>query len=159
MEKKRFQKIYIEIINTCNLNCSFCKPTNRKPKEMSVNEFEKVIWKIKNYTNLIALHVKGEPLMHSNLKEILEICKKNNILINITTNGILLYENIDILSKSKVIRQINISLHSMKKHEGKSLKTPEKYIEDIFKSVRILEKTNNPYISYRLWNIKKILIF
>ena len=64
MEKKRFKKIYIEIINTCNLKCSFCKDSNRKPKIMTPEEFEEIIFKIKPYTNLVALHVKGEPLMH-----------------------------------------------------------------------------------------------
>lgn len=154
MEKKRFQKIYVEIINTCNMRCSFCKETNREPRIMSLEEFENIILKIKPYTNLIALHVKGEPLMYPNLKEIFQISEKNGILVNVTTNGTLLYENIDILKQCKALRQINISLHSMNKNKGKSIKSIEKYIEDILKGVEILEKNNKPYISYRLWNLK-----
>lgn len=156
MEKKRFQKIYVEIINRCNMKCSFCKETNRAPMVMEIEKFDYVISKIKSYTNLIALHVKGEPLMHPNLKQILEVCKKYNMFVNITTNGTLLYENIEILKESPILRQINISLHSMNKNEGLNQKTLEEYINDIFKSVYILKENNNPYISYRLWNLKNI---
>lgn len=156
MEKKRFQKIYIEIINTCNMKCSFCKKTNRAPRVIKIEEFEYIISKIKSYTNLIALHVKGEPLMHPHLKDILKICEKYEMLVNLTTNGTLLLENIDILKRSRALRQINISLHSMNKNEEQPLKSKEKYIEDIFEAVKILQKNNNPYISYRLWNLKNI---
>ena len=156
MEKKRFQKIYIEILNTCNLKCSFCKESNRASKIMNKEDFEKVILKVKNFTNLIALHVKGEPLMHPELEEILNICDRNNVFVNITTNGTLLLEKVDTLSKSSSLRQINISLHSINKSKSEFLKTQEQYLEDIFKATEILKKQNNPYISYRLWNLKNI---
>ncbi len=156
MEKKRFQKIYIEIINTCNMKCSFCKAGNREPRVMSIKEFEQIISKIKPYTNLIALHVKGEPLMHPKLEEILEVCDENGIFVNITTNGTLLYENIEILKKARALRQINISLHSMNKNKENPLKTVEQYMEDVFKGVMILKENNHPYISYRLWNLESL---
>lgn len=156
MKKKRFQKIYIEILNTCNLKCSFCKESNRTSKVMNIEEFKDVILKVKKYTNLIALHVKGEPLMHPELEQILNVCDENNVFVNITTNGTLLLEKIDILSKSSHLRQINISLHSLSKSKKEFSKTQEKYLADIFKAAEILKKQNNPYISYRLWNLKNI---
>ena len=156
MEKKRFQKIYIEITNICNMDCSFCKKTNRNPQSMTIEEFEKIILKIKPYTNIVALHVKGEPLIHKNLKEILEICEKYDILVNLTTNGSLILEKIDILRKSKALRQLNISLHSMNKNKCENKKSNEKYIQDIFEAIQILDNENKPYISYRLWNLKQL---
>ena len=62
-----FKKIYIEITNVCNLKCEFCPETTRQKKFMSVEEFEEVISKIYTYTNLVCLHVKGEPLLHNDL--------------------------------------------------------------------------------------------
>lgn len=152
--KKRFQKIYIEILNTCNLKCEFCTPTNRKNKIMTVEEFENVINKIKDYTNIITLHVKGEPLLHPNLKEILEKIDKTNLKVNITTNGILVKKQLEVLKKSKCLRQLNISLHSFSQNE-KIEYNLQNYMENILFSVRKLKK-NNIYISYRLWNLKDI---
>ena len=54
---------------------------------MSLLEFELVINKIKKYTDYIYLHVKGEPLLYSNLDSLLSICDNTNIKVNITTNG------------------------------------------------------------------------
>lgn len=155
MEKKRFQKIYIEILNTCNLNCAFCMSGKRAPKVMSVEKFTQAILKIKDYTNLIALHVKGEPLMHPYLKEILEICTENNMQVNITTNATLLLECVDFLKTSKSLRQLNLSLHSMSQNQDSNY-TTKKYMENIFKACKILKESNNPYISYRLWNLQSL---
>ena len=76
---KRFKRIYVEITNICNMNCDFCSKTNRIKKEMSVPEFSHVLDEIKEYTDYIYIHVKGEPLLHSNLDRILDLCTKNNI--------------------------------------------------------------------------------
>ncbi len=146
------KKIYIEITNNCNLNCKFCKNTNRKKEFMTPEAFENIISKIKAHTKIICLHVKGEPLLHPKLDEILKILEKYNLKANITTNGICLNKNLDILSNSKSVRQINISLHSSLENENINL---ENYMHSIFTSVEILEKTPI-IISYRLWNLESI---
>ena len=73
---KKFKKIYVEITNICNLNCSFCSKDKREKRELSLNEFEIILNKINDYTDYLYLHVKGEPLLHSNLEGILNLCEK-----------------------------------------------------------------------------------
>lgn len=156
MEKKRFKKIYVEITNCCNLKCSFCPEVKREKEFITVEKFEHIINEIKEYTNLIALHVKGEPLLHPNLKEILEICRKNNILVNITTNATLLEKNLNTILESNAVRQLNLSLHSITKNENIDLYNFENYIKSVLNSSKeILEKTNI-IISFRLWNLENI---
>ena len=144
-----FKKIYIEITNICNLKCEFCPETERTKQYMDVKDFEKIIKKIHKSTKLVCLHVKGEPLLHSQLEEILEILEKYNLKANITTNGTLVKRNLETLKKSKALRQINFSIHSIM--QNKSLN--KQYLLDIFESA---EKLENTIISYRLWNLKKI---
>ncbi len=107
---KKFKKIYIEITNICNLNCSFCSKDNVEKREMTINEFEHILKQINNYTDYLYLHVKGEPLLHSKLEQILNLCKRYNKKVNITTNGTLLKQKLYLLEN---IRQINISLQSL----------------------------------------------
>ena len=152
MTNKRFRKVYVEITNVCNLNCTFCPQTKRKNKFMNIQEFEHVIKNIVPYTNLIALHVKGEPLLHPDLKEILTICDRYNIQVNITTNATLLLQSVEILKNSKAVRQLNLSIHSLDQNNDMDEIT---YLNNIFKAVDILSK-NNIFISYRLWNLKDI---
>lgn len=142
--KKRFKKIYIEITNRCNLNCSFCGKNKRDYRDMSLSEFELVINKIKRYTDYIYLHVKGEPLLYDNLDSLLSICDNTNIKVNITTNGVFLKEKLSVLINHFCIRQINISLHS--ENNKKS------YFLDVFSSGKVL--STKMFISYRIWDLK-----
>lgn len=144
-----FKKIYIEITNTCNLKCKFCPETEREKQFMTVENFEKIIGKIHNYTKLICLHVKGEPLLHSELEEILKILEKYNLKANITTNGTLIKRRLETIKKCKAVRQINFSIHSVAQNKSLS----KQYLQEIFESVEELE---NIIISYRLWNLQSI---
>ena len=135
-----FNRIYIEITNICNLNCDFCPITNRDKKSITKEEFEYIIDKIKDYTKHVYLHVKGEPLMHNDLDNILKICNKYNLNVNITTNGRLLKDKLDIINNNK-IRQINISLHSYNS------------LNEIRTLLNTIDKINT-YVSLRLWNDK-----
>lgn len=143
--KKRFKKIYIEITNRCNLNCSFCGKNKRDYRDMSLLEFKLVINKIKKYTDYIYLHVKGEPLLYSNLDSLLSICDNTNIKVNITTNGVFLKEKLSVLMNHFCIRQINISLHSENNKKN--------YFLDVFSSGKIL--STKMFISYRIWDLKE----
>lgn len=145
---KRFKKIYVEITNKCNLNCSFCSSDKREKKEMTISQFETVLVKIKDYTSYIYLHVKGEPLLHSSLDEILSLCDKYKIFVNITTNGVFLKKCEKILKNHPFVRQINVSLHSEN--------NVEKYFEDVFSVCKRLSK--KMFISYRIWTLNNLKI-
>lgn len=136
---KKFKKIYVEITNICNLKCPFCSIDDKKKKEMSLLEFDDVLNKINDYTDYLYLHVKGEPLLHSKFKDILNICSKYNKKVNITTNGTLLKKRIgDIVGSS--VRQVNISLHSI----------VGDYLNDILNSSKVLSD-NGIYVVFRFW--------
>lgn len=137
---KLFKKIYIEVTNKCNLNCAFCNKNNREKKFIEIDEFKNILKRIEGYTNYIYLHVMGEPLLHPNINELLDLASRN-FYINITTNGYF----INRIKNNKNIRQINISLHSYNE-EQISL---SKYLDNIFNSIDKLKETT--YISLRLW--------
>ena len=139
----KFKKIYVEILNYCNLNCKFCEKTLKEKKAMSIEEFKKVIEEVKKYTEYIYLHVQGEPLLHPNLKEFLEIAYLNNIKVNMTTNVTLLDKNLDLLLNSKSLRQINLSLQALQILPNKG-----KYYDDI---IKLIQNNKDIYLSLRFW--------
>ncbi len=142
----RFKRVYIEITNTCNLSCSFCIKNDRVPKQMNVEEFQKVIEQVKEYTNYVYFHILGEPLSHPHLATFLTICEQANLQVTITTNGTLLKKMVDTLCH-KAIRQMNISVHSFPTHQQKN------YLQDIMESANKLA-SHNIHVNYRLWNIQ-----
>ena len=139
---KKYKKIYVEITNRCNLSCSFCSKVEKPLRNMTIEEFKCIIEKIKDYTDTIYLHVKGEPLVHPNLIEFLNVAEEYNIKVNLTTNGTLFPNVVDKLKECKSLKKINFSLHSENNKEN--------YLEDIFKNV---EKLQEVTVVYRLWTL------
>lgn len=140
--KKRFKKIYLEITNACNLSCSFCIKNKRHIKYLDITEFKLILDKLEPYTDYLYFHVLGEPLIHPQINELINIAAQR-FNVQITTNGYL----IDKIKVNPNIRQLNISLHSF----DSKYKIPlEIYMNNILETVDNLI-ANNTYIALRLW--------
>lgn len=143
---RKFKKIYLEITNICNLSCSFCPATKRKLASMSVNEFEEIATKLRDFGDYIYLHVKGEPLLHKNLEQILDICDILNFKVCITTNGTLIKQKEEILLSHKCVHKVHISLHSFEANQVNLS------LEDYILSIVNFIKKAKCIIVLRLWN-------
>ena len=133
-----YKKVYLEVTNICNLNCSFCIKNNREKIFVSLNNFKIILDKIKGYTKYLYFHVSGEPLMHPNINELINVASKD-FYINVTTNGFL----IDKIKDNHNIRQINISLHSFKDADLNN------YLNNICSVIDNLH--DETYFSLRFW--------
>ncbi|MFI3227011.1 MAG: radical SAM protein [Clostridia bacterium] len=143
---KKFKKVYVEITNVCNLSCNFCPKTSRIAKFMSVENFLYIAKEVKKHSDYIYLHVKGEPLFHKNLAEILQICEDLSLKVCLTTNATLLKEQKELLLSSNSIHKLHISLHSFEASDINL--TLEDYLQNI---VDLIEKST--FITVlRLWN-------
>ena len=130
-----FKKIYIEITNICNLNCSFCPPHKRQNEYMSFDNFKHILEQIRPFTKYIYLHVKGEPLLHPEFDTFVKYANEQGFLVNITTNGTLLDKH---LESTKYLRQLNISLHATNK-------------EEIIETAKTIKDC---YVNFRVWNFE-----
>lgn len=148
---KRFKRIYVEITNVCNLNCSFCQPTLRPKRYMSVAEFQHICSEIAPYTNYIYLHVKGEPLLHPQLEDILQVAAAYNLTVNITTNGTLIEKRLDTLLANPP-HQINLSFHSAKDNAVVDF---DAYVTSLFASLERLHNETDCQLSLRLWTTRE----
>lgn len=54
-------RCYIEITNTCNLNCHFCPKHTRKKRQLSAEEFDLLTDKIRGKVCFLYFHIMGEP--------------------------------------------------------------------------------------------------
>ncbi len=147
---RKLKKVYVEVTNICNLNCSFCPKTKREKAEMSEEFFEEVLKKIKPHTDYIYMHVMGEPLNHSKISSLFDICEKYQIKANITTNGTLLNTAGKEIVKKSALRQMNISVHSFEKDDEIQF---EKYLRNIIAFIRETKKERDIIFCIRLWNL------
>ncbi|QAY65747.1 radical SAM/SPASM domain-containing protein [Paenibacillus protaetiae] len=148
---KKFKKFYMEITSVCNLACSFCPQTQRAKGFINVEDFTQRLDQIRPHTDYIYFHLKGEPLMHPKIGQLLDLSHERGFQVNITTNGTLLHKVKPILLTKPAIRQMNFSLHSFDGHAGS--KDKDGYIGSILSFVREALEHTNMIISLRLWNL------
>ena len=146
-----FKRVYVEIGNICNLNCSFCPTLKRAPLQMTAGQFEYICRSLKGFTDSLFLHVMGEPLLHKEFEDILDIASSYGYKINITTNGTLIKEKEDaILKYAHNIHKISYSLHSFEANQkGYDI---DEYLDNI---IDFAKKSANKgiYNVFRLWNL------
>lgn len=111
MKTAPYSRVYVEITNICNRNCSFCPGTKRPAGRMSYDSFARILDGLSGITEYIYLHVMGEPLTHPELISFVELAASRGFKVAITTNGTLLPRLSAALLNAPVYK-VNISLHS-----------------------------------------------
>lgn len=145
---KRFQKVYLEISNVCNLSCRFCPGTRRKPKVMTEAEFSVLLPRLRPWTDFLYFHLMGEPLCHPSLDRFLKAAGDLGFKVILTTNGTLLEKQQAMLLHAPGLHKINISLHAF---EANNLAVPfEAYLTQCFAFGKAAE--GKKLVVFRLWN-------
>lgn len=144
-----FKRAYVEITNICNLRCAFCPGTKRPERFMPPEEFRILARRLRPHTGFLYLHVMGEPLLHPQLGELLEIGAAEGFRLCLTTNGTLLEQRHDLLLSAPVLHKLSVSLHSM---EGNNAGALGGYLAGVWESVQALSQAGI-ICALRLWNI------
>ena len=142
-----YSRVYVEITNICNMNCSFCHGHSRPPRSMTEGEYARVLEQLSGKTQYIYHHLMGEPLLHPLLPRFIEMACQAGFRPMLTTNGTLLERFGDEILLPG-LHKVNISLHSF---EGER---QEKHCEYLRQVADFADKANRAgiLISLRLWN-------
>ena len=142
-----YSRVYVEITNICNRNCSFCPGTKREKRRMTVDEFAHILDKLEGITKYVYLHVMGEPLTHPELCTFISMASQRGFKCAITTNGTLLSRRGEELLASEVYK-VNISVHSFETGPR------EDYLSYISSLMDFADKSSERGILtvLRLWN-------
>lgn len=153
MSIQKFKKVYLEISNICNLQCTFCPEVEREKKQLDSEKFKNYLSQVSPFAERICLHVMGEPLNHPQFCEFVKLAEEHNVSLEITTNGTLLNEQIQSALLNPCVNQVNFSIQSFL--DNFPVANPQTYFDKIF---NFCEKANETrpdlYINLRLWNIK-----
>ena len=143
-----YSRVYVEITDICNRNCSFCPGTKRPLRRMSVEEFETVTDKLQNITKYLYFHVMGEPLTHPDLASFIRIAREKGYRPAITTNGTLLSKRGEEIVEAGIYK-VNISVHSFENGD------PADYLRYIRNCLDFADyaSQNGVLTVLRLWNL------
>ena len=135
------KRVYLEITDACNLNCPFCS----YPKGhsfMELNDIGDHLKQIKPYCSYVYLHMLGEPLLHPDFGRILDLLDREEMSLQLVTNGVLMKNYPDLL-KHDCLRKLSVSLHSIN-----HIPVDDDYFETIN---RLIEDDNGKNIELRFY--------
>lgn len=145
-----YRKVYVEITNICNMNCSFCHGHKRPPRRMSREEFAFILDKLTEQTRYIYYHLMGEPLTHPQLPEFIRMAGERGYKSIITSNGTLLPSRGGQLLSAGV-HKVNISLHSFEDADDTDNNAHTRYVCELAEFAKKAAALGT-IVTLRLWN-------
>ncbi|MFN3135178.1 MAG: GTP 3',8-cyclase MoaA [Candidatus Kryptonium sp.] len=140
---RKINYLRISLTDRCNLQCFYCRKDNitfyGRDEILSLEEIEFLISAF--YHNFGVKKIRftgGEPLLRRGVEKLIEGLKDLNLSLNITTNGILLGEFAEFLSKNNV--SVNVSLDTLSPEKFKRIAGSydlERIIDGVDKSIEL----------------------
>lgn len=99
---QRDKTLRVCITYRCNLRCKYCYAsglTNEMPMDMNLNNFNRLVIWAKNSGFLEIRFLGGEPTIHPQFIEMLEICYRKRMFVSIATNNLFLSQIISKLER------------------------------------------------------------
>lgn len=137
--QRTINTLRLSITDNCNLSCIYCQPKHLLT-HISFMDIETIehIFKVCKELQINKLKITGgEPLLHPNINEILKLSQQYFIETSITTNGILLTE--DLLKYN--INHYNISLDSLNCIKYQQI-TGLDYLNIVINNIKMLINNN-----------------
>lgn len=139
-------RCYIEITNTCNLDCHFCPKHHRKRRQLSEEEFDLLTNRVRGKVCFLYFHLMGEPLLHPLLPQFVTMAREKGFKTVLTSNGTLLHRAMALLDTLPY--KIQLSLHS---HESNARGELSEYMNQVMRfSTQAAGK--GTCMVLRLWN-------
>ena len=132
------KEMIIDICASCNAACPFCPreymPEGRKKGYMEEEIFLKCISEAKKFNiKHIRLFANAEPTLHPNFELFINILKKDNFNISVSTNASSLIKNFDALSK---VDTLQYSIEGWNQETYEKMRYPLKF-DNTYEQIRL----------------------
>lgn len=142
-----YSRVYIEITNICNMDCSFCHGHSRAKGLMTRDGFQTILNALEGKTKYLYYHLMGEPLLHPELPVFLKMAKEKGFYSMITTNGTLIEKCGDTILAGGV-HKVNLSIHSLEDADETRFYAYMNAVTDFAQKADSL----GVIVVFRLWN-------
>ena len=154
--------ISIEPANYCMLHCPQCpvgiKSTEER-KLLDIKTFSSILEKTQKYVHTMIFHFQGEPLLNSQLSEMIRLARQYKIYTMLSTNGLLMTENLANRLIESGLSHIIISIDGITQTSYETYRKGGK-LEDAISAVKLLSemkklhKTHYPIIEVQCLMLK-----
>lgn len=116
IEEYQLESLHVDITSECNERCIHCYIPNAVKNKAEYISFQKFCQLVDDFIELGGNNIVlsgGEPLMHPNIIDILEYCKKNGLKIVVFSNLTLLNKKLTKVLKSENVKLVQVSIYSI----------------------------------------------
>ena len=167
-EKPKPKEIIIDICAACNAACPFCPrlymPEERSKGYMSLDLLKFILAEAKREgIKNIRLYSTAEPTLHPKFGEIIDLLKKDNFFVSVSTNASLLDKHIEALMKVDILQ---FSIEGWDQESYEKYRTPLKF-DRVYANIKLfheekLKASTAPKVSTNLLltkdtNLKKYM--
>ncbi len=106
--------VILEVTYRCNLRCIHCYVVDRKKKELTIDEYEKLLRDLRELGTLLLTVTGGEPLIRSDIKELLLLMSDMDFAIRLFTAGYYIDENFADFLRTINLLEVEMSIYGSK---------------------------------------------
>lgn len=150
MDKRKFPLRIVawELTRSCNLACLHCRAQstkNRDINELTTDECKSLIDAISSFSSPIVILTGGEPLLRSDIFEIIEHGNKKGLHIVLATNGSLISREVAKRIKELKVKRVSLSLDGKDKESHDTLRGVNGCFEIVIEAAKILKDEEIPF--------------
>jgi mycofactocin biosynthetic radical S-adenosylmethionine protein MftC len=122
--------VHLEVIASCNLGCTHCfagelpRPDNQRGKRLSLQEIDRLFGEMAQLGSFRLGLTGGEPLLRRDFFEIIDLALKHGLAPCITTNGLLITEQIAREFGRRDLVWLNVSLEGATAQTNDAVRGP-----------------------------------
>ena len=145
LKRNKLSRICFDLTYRCNNNCIHCwnRTGAEEKEELSLKDYHEIINDLKFFNIKEWIITGGEPMLHSDFESVLELLVKQNAVIMLNTNGILI--NYEILPLLKKIKRIQISLYGACRETHDKITRTQGSFDKTIKSFEMLKNEKIPF--------------
>lgn len=137
--------IDFQVTKMCNLNCEFCCGADKSKNDSNLEQIKNVIDKLKKAGVDRIVITGGEPLIRTDIDEIIKYIYNKNINVYLSTNGYFLEKHIDVISK--YVDCVGLPLDGYTPQLSESMTRKDSQIDITLNCLKLIKKTNNKIIT------------
>lgn len=124
----------------CNLHCAFCSTAYFQANELP---YATIVEEIIQCRPLCVTLSGGEPLLHPDINIIIDELVRNKIIVNLTTNGMLLNSHYLTTKSIAQLNWVRLSLHSANSKDAKLIMGNKYSLETVLHNIRQFLEIND----------------
>jgi radical SAM protein with 4Fe4S-binding SPASM domain len=137
--------VHLEVSNTCNLSCKHCFAYNsissKIENSLTLSEIEVLFQSLRALGSFRVGLTGGEPLLRADLFEIINLAHKYELSPCLTTNGLLITEEIARKLKRSQLKWLNVSFEGSTREQHEFIRG-ENTFDPLLARVALLKKNN-----------------